>query len=81
MLGLFPCQTPCQTSGFLAVRGIMCGASGHLVGVPIDKNSILCFKFEDAVAYRQRLIDVFFVRASHWREHGQGGPLLSGVCA
>lgn len=51
-------------SEVLAVRGVMSGASGHLVGVPIDKNNILYF--EDAVAYRQRLIDVFVRDTRHY---------------
>lgn len=38
----------------LAVHGVMQGSTGHLVGVPIDKNRILCF--EDPVAFLDGLL-------------------------
>jgi hypothetical protein len=47
-----------------AVRNVMTGACGHLVGVPIDKNRILFF--EDAAVYRRRLIQVFLEDSRHY---------------
>jgi hypothetical protein len=44
-------------SDVMAVRDAMTGVTGHLVGVPIDKNHILYF--EDAAVYSKRLIRVF----------------------
>lgn len=48
----------------LDVCGVLTGLTGHLVGVPINKNRILYF--EDAVQYRQRLISVFLRDTRHY---------------
>lgn len=52
-------------SEVLEVKAAMTGLSGHLVGVPIDKNRILYF--EDAVLYRRRLIQVFIQDTRHYQ--------------
>lgn len=51
-------------SDVLAVRDVMTGVTGALVGIPIDKNRILYF--EDAVLYQRRLVKVFINDTRHY---------------